>query len=375
MDNIGSQVLLYVTTPLALAGLCLILIAGSIRLIVKQKATVTVKLTLRYGFWLSLVLSLLANSSYLLALGLSSDIRISGVVLDSEGRPVDSVRLIIPSQGKGISSEDGSFDFNVPGSRSSDSYEMAVIADGYDEQKLSLNGKHPKPLFIRLESRTLRADDLLGLLSKMFVTEYLGQPMIVLDIKSTNPLPREIMLWGPTITMQSPEGLSLILQQTGRAIHGGAQVGLPSMQAYSYIPLKPRESIEHDIFLSQSNPETFGIINEVASQLREKGLFEQAQMPTFSGCELDSVTSARVQAVFDKLFCWSEGTWHIQIAYTVDQKTFSRKFDFSLTKDDVSRLRQSRERYARGMDFNPQWGFLQNGGKPGSLWVDLREGD
>jgi hypothetical protein len=118
------------TSPLALAALALLLIFGIARAAFASKAKQqraknadltgthrTQRAVINCGFVTAILLGVLANASALATPIFAREIRVSGTVLDSSGRPLPNATVDFLGIRRVLSQDTGDFEFSIPQSR------------------------------------------------------------------------------------------------------------------------------------------------------------------------------------------------------------------------------------------------------------------
>ena len=206
MNNL--QIVTKIGTPLALAALCLFVVSGLLKAIVKTpKRGPLLKLFIHWVFILALVLGVLANISYLLVAGHSREVRIAGTVHDQDDKGLDRAIVDIPGRGRGVTREDGSFEFTIPDSRTADQYPVTVSLAGFQSWHETLKGPIPKETIdATLKRPILKAEELIQKPDRLIISHYLGLPQVDITLSLRNPLPETIQLDQISVSVVSPDG-------------------------------------------------------------------------------------------------------------------------------------------------------------------------
>ena len=189
-----------VTTPLALAALALLLGAGIVRLILRDKTSGVGKTIVQYGFWLAVTLSVLANLVFAYQASLQSESLISGSVRSDEGNYLRYAIVDIPGTAQAITNENGSFLMSIPRSRVEDSYELDVSLDGYEMNTVTVKSGE-RMAKITLSLKQLVIEEFLSVSSNVKIGHYLGIPQVDLEVAMSNTLIHQLSVSGIILTV------------------------------------------------------------------------------------------------------------------------------------------------------------------------------
>lgn len=133
----------HVTTPLALAALCVLGMTGLLKALSTTKSTPALQTGVHWTFVLALTLGVLANVSYIVTASFGREIRVAGTVRDDSGQPLGRAIVDIPGRGRGITDDYGAFELSIPDSRKADVYDGIVSLEGYGTEKFTLPVRPP----------------------------------------------------------------------------------------------------------------------------------------------------------------------------------------------------------------------------------------
>ena len=182
-----------VTTPLALAALFVLIGAGIVRLILRQKPTAFGMLVVQYGFWLAITLSVLANFAFIYTTRLSTEILITGVVRSNEGQYLPKVIVDIPGKARSITDDNGTFTMSIPRSRIAQTYRIDAFLQGYQKKTIKVDSQY-ESVNITLSRKILNVKEFLNVGSNILVGHYLGLPQLDIRIEMLNPTDRTIQV-------------------------------------------------------------------------------------------------------------------------------------------------------------------------------------
>src|ERR1700739_2127779 len=115
----------HITTPLALAALCILILSGLLKTVGGTKSTQALKSTIRWGFILSIILGVLANLTYLVIAFFNREVRIAGTVRDGAENAIPFALVDLGGKkGRTITDDDGGFELNIPESRTANIYNL-----------------------------------------------------------------------------------------------------------------------------------------------------------------------------------------------------------------------------------------------------------
>ena len=189
-----------ITTPLALAALCLLVGAGLLKIVLKQRPSVIGKMIIRYGFLFAISLSILANIAYIISSRWSSEVIITGSVKNDDGHYLTRVILDIPGKSRTITDDNGAFAMVVPYSRSDSSYRIDASLFGYLPTSIYCNSANRNSVSITMKPQKL---SLLSVWGDILVGHFLGSPQIDIPIKFQNTTSETIQVSSINLSIKS----------------------------------------------------------------------------------------------------------------------------------------------------------------------------
>lgn len=334
----SPEILTSVTTPLALAALCLLGGTGLLKVVSRQRPNASLRLAIHWGFALALVLGVLANISYLVIASFGREIRIAGSVRDDADRPLSRAIVDIAGRGRGITDDYGAFELSIPDSRKADTYEGIVTLDGYGAQKFSLQGPNPKQtVSVSLKRPRLDAADLIQLPEMVNIGHYLGMPVINMKLHFFNPMPSRIHLENISSTVVGPDKKEHQIPMVGTYAPSGQFMPTPLL--ILDLDKSQNWTLGYRFFLSNSEVNTLMLD-------AQKEFGPNMPIPSMSQFIYSAAFAERLSAFMKRTMIWKAGKWSLLIRCTVDNRELSREFSFDLTKEDIQKM-QSVSRYYR----------------------------
>lgn len=361
-----AEILANVTTPLALAALCLLLGAGLLRVIAKSQNNSAFRLTIRWGFILALTLGVLANLSFVLQASFGREVRVAGTVRDDAGKPLGRAVVDIPGRGRGITDDYGAFEFSIPDSRTAETYEGVVSMDGYGSEKFTLKGPRPKEsVSVSLKRPVLSADELIRLPASLAVSHYLGMPQVDVVLGFYNPMPFRLHLTNISLSVVGPNGKSVSIPMQGTYA--------PITQQFNPTPLTILDlekgqmwNLGYSFFLG--NTEVYGLLERAQKEFTPTNQLPQQGATIFSSALVGEFTE-----FMNRTMIWRPGVWRLIISCTLDGKSYTRSFQFSLAANEVDRLKSMAKYYRTGYGVLPALRLGQFSDASSTIKVDLRE--
>ena len=339
------EILTSVTTPLALAALCLLGGSGILKVVARQRPSASLRLAIHWGFILALVLGVLANLSYIVIASFGREIRIAGSVRDDADRPLSRAIVDIPGRGRGISDDYGAFELTIPDSRKADTYEGIVTLDGFGSQKFSLQGPIPKQtVSVSLKRPRLEPTDLIPPPEMVNVGHYLGMPVVNLKLHFFNPMPSHIHLENISCSVIDPDGKEHQLPMLGTYAPSGQFLPTP-------LPILDLERSQNWTLGYK-----FGLFDSGFNALMLDAQQEYGQnmpLPTIGQTIFSSTLAERFRQFMMKTMIWRAGNWRLVIRATVDNKELFREFSFNLTQEGIEGMRSVSKYYRTGYSTLP----------------------
>jgi Carboxypeptidase regulatory-like domain len=352
----GPEFANQITTPLALAALCLLLGTGFLKTVSKAKSTAALKMTIRWGFILSIVLGVLANAAYLVIASFGREVRLAGTVRDDTEKPVPDARVDLGGKkGRTITDDDGGFELNIPDSRIAPKYKLVVTADGFEPASTNITGPRPKDeVEIVLHRPVFSAKDFVSIETTGAAKHYLGDPQFDLIVDLSNPYPHKIILENILLTLTSPTQKVTPIRLQGTFIPPGGSI-MPTM--LSAVPLDKGQIWSLGLSfanLDQSlGPELQRLQQEVPSL---NGITPSPDTKIYS----DALVKDLSNFMKDRMI-WVAGQWKGKLAWSINGKAYEREFGFSLSGDTVFSMDAITNYYGSGFGVIPILSFTQAG--------------
>ena len=324
-----------VTTPLALAALCVLVGAGIVRLILRQKPTAFAMVVVQYGFWLAITLSLFANLAFIYSTKFSAEILITGVVRNDEGQYLQKVIVDIPGKARSITDDNGTFTMSIPQSRTAQSYRIDAYLRGYQRKTIDVHSKD-ESVNITLSRKILDVKELLNIGPNVLVGHYLGLPQVDIRIQMFNPTDRTIQL--------KDMALQIMHEDTGREkslFVGGMyfERGLPLMHPLPSITLKPATRYETVFLFSEQDFEIQQASQNVRVVFERKGIRSPYDLKVGKPVISNRLASKLRKYVEEKWF-WQPGKFKLIFSCTVKDKKYEVVRSLELSGDKVSKMKR-----------------------------------
>lgn len=342
---VNSDILGAVTTPLALAALCLLLGTAFMKVVAGSKSTQAVKLAIHWGFVLALTMAVLANISYLTVASFGREIRIAGTIRDDSGQPLGRAIVESPGHGRGITDDYGAFEFSIPDSRKSESYEIVASLEGYSTESMVLEGPKPKrTVSLTLKKPVLLANDLIRRPSMVIVSHYLGMPQVDIGLSFANPVPSEVLLENISLTLVAPDGkrISLPMACTYDPLNNQPSPALPSV----LLEKSGTWNLNYGFFLGDMSLND--LMQKAQVEFPANSAIPAPGTKIFSPGLVDEF-----KGYMRRHMIWTAGTWQLIIACDVGSESMSRTSSFSLTDTDIQRMEAVANYYETGAGVLP----------------------
>lgn len=338
-----ASILQQIGTPLQLAALFLLLVAGIARLLVRSGAWKpspgTTRLVIDRIFQAAIAALVLGVASQAIAPALdrllNGDETFHGAVLSTTGEPIAGATVDLIAIASAPTNALGQFDITVPRNRVLKTYKLEVRAPGYAPiPALTKTAVEMRNIEIRLtpEPREL----LKALESPLFVGQYYGVPIIVITLRVEN------------------SGASLVSIGEIRGELTGADSSFILSPAYWTIvspfgpffpvtgPFQIPAALNLDLNVVMTASANFANLFRQVAALPEYA--SQQPCTPKSGGAIDPMSDDAFQLVeaFAKdHFGWREGDWRLRLDVTASDEKKSFQRDFTLSSGEVERLRQS----------------------------------
>jgi hypothetical protein len=344
-----------ITTPLALAALCLLIGAGLLRTLVKDRSNKNNRLVIQWGFILALVLSICANVSFLVIAGYRREIRISGTVRDEAGGGLPRAIVDVAGKGRGITDDYGAFEFNIPDARAENDYEAIFTLKGYRPKTLKLPGRQPRSVDVTLSALSIDAASVISVRGAVSVRHALGNPLVTVPLSFVNPLGHEIMVSEIELRITAPDGTELRLApQLIQFVAEG-----PPVAPLGSIAVGAGSSF--DVFWTFGD--TWGAeMGGIAAKANQQFMLtQQFQAPDPSKTVYNAELVHELQSFMESHFVWKPGTWTSAISCTAEGRHLRRVFSFVLSAQQVKSMRAIEAFYNSGIGVVSAWMYVPVG--------------
>ena len=335
-----EQIISSVTTPLALAALGLLLGTGIVRLVLKKSDSVIGKTTVRYGFWLAMTLSVLANLVFAYQKSLDTESLITGVVQSDTGDYLPYAIVDVRGNARAITDDNGTFSMSIPRSRMDEDYELDVSLRGYEQKTVTVKSAE-RSVKVILSLKQLVVDEFLSISSNVAVGHYIGLPQVDLQVTMSNPTYNEIAVTDIALTLLRKDSSE---RRTLRAQSVYLDVHMSYMQAFEPTRI-PSDGVRRafHVFLPPSH---------------EIGRFDQhlRRLVTDLGIAnfqlerriIPDDTAAALKGDMEARWFWYPGHYEIVFSCTADGRRYQVTGSFQLFEDDIAAMKNISKYYASG---------------------------
>ena len=338
-----ASVLQQIATPLQLAALFLLLLAGVARLLVRSG-----KISLSPGLSRMLINRVFALALVALVLGLvlpsvppmldrlgGGDPSFHGAVLSTAGTPVPGATVNLPTITAGVTNALGQFDVTVPRERRLPQYRVEATAPGFKPSGVLVHtAAEMRSLEIRLEPETRAL--VRRLEQPVLAGQLFGLPFTVATLEVVNPAPTVALITDVRATLVGP-GASFTLNPTAWTVVGQwgpyAPIGMP-------LPFFAGARV--DLRLLLMLPGNVGAMLAQVAALPEYR--QQPACTALPGATAPPLTDAAFAIVRDfatQRFVWAPGDWRLHLDLVADGQLQSFDAPFTLSAADVDLLRDS----------------------------------
>ena len=336
-----DQIISSVTTPLALAALGLLLGAGIVRLILRNKESRIGKTTVQYGFWLAVILSVLANLVFAYQKSLETESLITGVVQSDNGDYLPHAIVDVRGTARDITDDNGAFSMSIPRSRMEDEYELDVSKTGY-EQKTVVVKSSDRSVKITLSLKQLVVEEFLSISSSVAIAHYLGLPQIDLQITMSNPTSNEIAVTDITLSLlrKTPREQRMLAFQS---FYLDSRI-MAYMDAFEPTRISSGEARRAFHVFVPPNHEVSRFVHHISSRVAELGIanfrLEERIISDDEAASLKEDMEAR--------WFWYPGHYEIVLSCTANGERYQVTGSFQLLEDDIDAMKNISKYYASG---------------------------
>ena len=335
-----DQVISSVTTPLALAALALLLGAGIVRLIIRNKESPIGKTIVQYGFWFAVTLSVLANLVFAYQESLETESLITGVVQSDKGDYLPNAIVDVRGKARAITDDNGAFSMSIPRSRMEDEYELDVFLPGYEQETVIVKSAE-RTLKVALSLKQLVVDEFLSISSNVSIGHYLGLPQVDLQVTMSNPTYNEIAVTDITLSLlrkEPREQRTLFVQS----------VYLDTRMSY----MQPFEPIR---ITSEGTHRAFHVFLPPNHEIgrfdqRMRGLVVELGIANFrlERRIISDDEAASLQRDMEDRWFWYPGHYEIVFSCTASGKRYQVTGSLQLSEDDIATMKNVSKYYASG---------------------------
>ncbi|WP_245261596.1 carboxypeptidase-like regulatory domain-containing protein [Ancylobacter sp. FA202] len=320
-----------VKTPLGLAALALAVMAISFAAIISaRRQNKVVQDISKYCFIIGLVFGVLSISSYVYEKINPDYVKISGLVVDQKtGGAVDFANVSIVG-GPQRDADGGKFEFLLPRAEFANGVDIHVSDTAYVSQSVRLNEGDAKALVIRLEPK-LNEKSIIDRIDFINVGHWIGLPFIFIDLKFYNKNDQSIKISSISISVKSANSNNNI-----KDLGYPKQVAIQPPQAGPEIRLRMNAQIALQASFFQPSDEFLLFATQVNDWVLRHPVPLDAQRETD---RISPSLTAALQASARKNFFWMEGDYVLALKFTCDDKDRAYQIKFSLTKEQIGRMK------------------------------------
>jgi len=338
--------------PIALAAL-LILVFFVITIIIVQKlARSTSQLAQsvsRYGFVAASLVSIVAIGAYVYVQFLAQDLRISGVVIDENGKPVDFADVSIDG-GPTQPADDGKFAFLVERKWFPHGYTIRASDIGYEDGSTEVisNLEAPQkvvlrhlPISAQVETSDIRVSHLVGLpwISASFTINNNSDFIVHIDPK-------------------------LIIGHVSTSI-GGKYFFLGAFHIVGTNPVQTKYYIDSNStlqvtgFFFRPNPGFDGLAYRVDKEIATHPWNNDLSVKTD---RISTELATELRQYAEGEFFWASGNWKLSVCISIERRNICNATLFSLTDLNIIHMLDILSDYQTGVGLIPgiQFGPLGN---------------
>jgi hypothetical protein len=339
-----ASILQQIGTPLQLAALLLLLVAGVARLLVRSgawKASPPIgRLVINRLFQVAmaaLVVGVIAPAvAPTLDHWLNSDETFHGAVLSTAGETIPGASVNLITIGAVSTNALGQYEITVPRSRTLKEYKLQVKATGFETPPvLTKSAADMQNLEIRL---TPAPPELVKALEPgLMAGQYFGVPFVLVTLRVEND--------GASLTTINEVQATLASKDASFTLSPSAWTIVNPFGPFAPVtgPFPIPAGLKLDLRIVLTAAANF------ASLYRETAALPaySTQLPCvqkFNGMPADPMSddAFRITKRFaDEHFGWREGEWHLEVHMAADNQARSFQRDFAMTASDIERLRTS----------------------------------
>lgn len=341
-----------ITQPLPLAALAVILLFGLLDLLVKAPDRPQLKALIHYTFLTSLVVIVLVAGFFLLREFLHREIRVTGVVVNDSGEPIEGAKVNLLDVDIDVTDSSGRFQLNVPDSRKQAKYTAHIIASGYLALTDQLPGPAPGSRIYTLTPQTAPAPTL-KLKPDATIGHHLGMPYVRVRIGMSNPGPSELTFTNLRMVLRGPMEKVIelpplmVFATTGQLIGPASPIQV----------LKKSEDLDWVYSFFYLDPESM----KVGEMANSEWVAKPSDIPDTTVDRYSDETTQRLQEYMENKFTWTAGDWIMSVTSVAGEKRVSDQGHFSLTDADISGMRAISAHYKSGIGVVNAWVAYRSG--------------
>lgn len=343
-----------ITTPLALAALGLFLGTSIVRLILRNKVSVIGKTTVQYGFWLAVILSVLANLVFAYQKWLETESIITGVVRSETGDYLSYAIVDMEGKGRAITDDNGNFLMSIPRSRMEDNYELDVSLRGYEMKTVTVDSGQ-RSVRVTLSVKKLSVDEFISIDPRIAIAHFIGLPQVDIQLTMENLTDQTVSVTGFTLTISKvgERDRRTLLRQSVYLER------MPYMSAFEPIDLEPNEVHRaYHVFL-EPDQEVSHVDQTVKSFIASLGI---GKFDLDFSLITEDMAKEQRSGMEDRWF-WTPGQYELVFSCTANGKRYVATGGFELLDDGGIDAMKNIAKYYRsgfGLSFGSHLQFVRD---------------
>lgn len=330
-----------ITHPIPLAALALIVVSGVLSALIQKNtkpSSQLIRSIALYGFVAAVILGLAAIAADTFGPYFQSDIRVSGVVVDESGEPIDLADISVDGGPSLEADSNGKFDFSLERSRFGSGYTISASDSKYVPRSLKIEHDLTTPIRIVLVRKPFKSD-VIDDVTNTIVGHWVGLPWVSAVINLRNSNDYSIDVASITASTKSPAGVVTKL--------GNINVtGIVPPQTGTAMRIRRNGSVQIAGYYFMPNPD----FNGFSARVNTEVVAHPPDMNPLSDVpRISEALAADLKAYADHALFWSEGRWELTLCARVDDQDGCRVYGFNLSAENIAHLRKITEEYRSGV--------------------------
>ncbi|MEQ1602888.1 MAG: carboxypeptidase-like regulatory domain-containing protein [Methylophilaceae bacterium] len=338
-----ATILHQIGTPLQLVALFLLLVAGIARLLLRSgklsSSQALTRLAINRIFaagLTALILGLLIPVvAPVLDKWLNGDETFHGVVLSATGAPISGATINLLSIAIVTTNPSGQFDITVPRSRVLSEYRIQVQAQGYKTPDiLTISASKMRSFEIKL---TPALPELVKTLeSNLIIGQYYGLPLVLATFRVENTATSTLNINEIRGNLTGANGSFMLIPVAWTIVNSFG----PFAPVTGPFPIPAGARLDlRVVMMTGANVASLMAKLNALPEYRSQMPCSQSYGKAVEPLSDDAYTI--VDRFAFEHFLWREGNWNLQLSASTDNETKSFTRDFSLSVNEITRLRDS----------------------------------